>query len=75
MIANVMLVGLLVGAQPAASAPLDSFQGMAATYHSAASDPGARRLCLTERATGRTICRRTDAWRALNRKLEAAARR
>ena len=81
MITTLILAGLLVSGNPnGPSAPLGyasaSSQGMAATHHSAASDASAKRLSpRVERATGRTVCRRTDAWHDLNRRLESAQKR
>lgn len=43
---------------------------LSSPWHDPATDEGARRVCLVERATGRTICRRMDSWRRIARRLE-----
>ena len=50
--------------------PAGSSQGMSERHHGPARDEEARRVCLVERSTGRTICRRMDAWRVVARRLE-----
>lgn len=77
MLATLIIAGLLGASDPhpptaALDQPNSSSQGMAHPSYGPGHDEGARRLCLIERSSGRTICRRTDAWRDLNRRLERA---
>ena len=68
----VLLAALADGSSvgPVMSVQSPGSQGMSHASYAPSRDEGARRLCLVEKATGRTVCRRMDAWRAIERRLE-----
>ena len=61
----------LPGPAGPALSPGDGHQGMAAAHQPASKDSLNRRVCLTERASGRQVCRTMDAWRIEAQRLEA----
>ena len=64
----------LPGPAGPALSPGDGHQGMAAAHQAASKDNLNRRVCLTERASGRQVCRTMEAWRVEAQRLETEQR-